>query len=89
MFRGFRPLVMLASFFAIASATARAADWASPRPVVFASQSGHHGFKVLPKSFEAASGVLFSVDAEGKDQVVWKSSLVNVPHQVFVSNDGN
>jgi hypothetical protein len=57
MFRGIRPLVMLASLFAFTSSTARAADWASPLPVVFASQSGQHGFKVLPKSFEAASGL--------------------------------
>ncbi len=87
MFRGFRPLVMLASF-AITLAMARGADWGDPRPVLIASQSGQHGFKVLPKSFEAATGVLFSVDSDGKDQVIWKSSLVNVPHQVFVSNDG-
>ena len=84
-----RPLLMLVTLFALSPVIVRADDWAEPRPVVYASQSGWHGFKVLPiKSSETASGVLFSLDADGQDKVVWKSRLVNVPAHVFVHEQG-
>ena len=67
------------------TATANADDWAAARPRIFASENGWHGFKVLPKN---ATGVLFSLDDDGKEKVIWTKQLVNFPHQAFVAGDG-
>ena len=88
MLRQITPLSLLVAFLVFTPTTATADDWAEPSPRVFASRSGAHGFKVLPKSFETSSGVLFTLDAEGKEQVIWNKNVVNVPHRVFVAEDG-
>ena len=63
--------------------------WAPPRPCVFASESGTYGFKVLePKFLGTSTGLLFELDADGKERTVWSGKLVNVPHRVHVAEDG-
>jgi hypothetical protein len=64
--------------------SANADRWVAARPMIFAS-GGSHGFKVLPKD---ATGILFLLDDDGKEHVIWKKQLVNIPHQAFVPGDG-
>lgn len=78
-------LFVLAVAWTAWSDTATADDWAPARPAIFASASGRFGFKMLPRS---STGILFSIDDDGKDQVVWKKTLVNIPLRVFISGDG-
>lgn len=64
-------------------------SWAQPKPRIFSSKWGAWGFKVLePKFLRDSVGELFRLDDNGNEIVVWRERLVNVPHRVFVSNDG-
>jgi hypothetical protein len=64
-------------------------SWAAPTPRVFGSQWGSHAFKVLkPQIGGPSQGVLFRLDAEGKEQIVWQADLVNTPHRVLVDDSG-
>lgn len=86
-----RLLTQLLVAAAIVGMTAplRADKWPPPTPRVFGSQWGRHGFKVLKPEFGGSShGVLFRLDAEGKEQIVWQAPLVNTPHQVIVDDEG-
>src|SRR5687768_14876207 len=66
-----RILLALAAIVVV-SAPLLADKWPAPTPKVFASQFGSHGFKVLKPEFGGISeGVLFRLDAEGREQVVW------------------
>jgi hypothetical protein len=63
--------------------------WPIPTPRVFGSQRGGHAFKVLKPEFGGVSeGVLFHLDGEGKEQIVWQVRLVNTPHQAVVDEKG-
>lgn len=65
-------------------------SWAQPKPRIFSSNWGAWGFKVLePKFLHDSVGELFRLDADGKEVVVWRARLVNVPHRVFVSENGH
>ena len=66
------------------TASANADDWFPARPMIFAS-GGSYGLKVLPKS---ATGILFSLDDDGKEHVIWQKQLVNIPNRAFVPGDG-
>lgn len=82
---------ILLAFTAIAvlSTPLRADKWEAPTPRVFGSQWGLHGFKVLKPEFGGVSeGVLFRLDADGKEQIVWQARLLNTPHQVIVDDTG-
>jgi hypothetical protein len=85
-----KPRILLALALIVAVTAPLWADkWAAPTPRVFGSQWGSHGFKVLKPEFGGVSeGVLFRLDAEGKEQIVWQARLVNTPHQVLVDDDG-
>ena len=82
-----RSFLMLGLGLALAlSAVARADSWPPPRPRVFAEPlQGRYAFKSLPGSGE---GVLFTLDTDGKEQVMWRAALVNVPHRVIVGRSG-
>ncbi len=81
-------LLALAAVFGV-TAPLWADKWAAPTPRVFGSQFGSHGFKVLKPEFGGVSeGVLFRLDADGKEQIVWQARLVNTPHQVIVDDEG-
>lgn len=73
----------------VCSSTGLGDSWAQPRPRIFASAWGAYGFKVLePRFLKDSLGELFRLDQDGSVVVVWRARLVNVPHQVFVSEDG-
>jgi hypothetical protein len=85
-----KPLAGLAVVL-LAAAAARADSWAMPTPKDFRSASGGHVFHVVPAEgnwFKPAEGVLLSRDRDGKEKVLWKKRLVNLPHQAFVADDG-
>jgi hypothetical protein len=80
---------LIVGLFFLISPPLLADKWAPPKPQIFASPWGNHGFKVLKPEFGRASeGVLFRLDAEGKEQVVWQARLINTPHRVLVDDDG-
>jgi hypothetical protein len=85
-----KPRMLLALAIVLGVAAPLWADkWAAPTPRVFGSQFGHHGFKVLKPEFGGVSqGVLFRLDANGNEQIVWQARLVNTPHQVVVDDEG-
>ena len=83
-------LLAATCLFAAAVSTGMADTWAPPQPRVFIAEGGRHKFKVLePKFLGASTGVLFARQADGKDKVIWSAKLANVPHQVYVTPDGN
>jgi hypothetical protein len=74
---------------ALASGHLWADSWAAPTPRVFASTWGSRGFKVLKPTINGPSeGVLFRLDGDGKEQIVWQAQLVNTPHRVLVDDSG-
>ena len=83
-------LLAATCLFAAAVSTGMADTWAPPQPRVFTAEGGRHKFKVLePKFLGALTGVLFVREADGKEKVIWSAKLANVPHQVYVTPDGN
>jgi hypothetical protein len=83
-----RILFSVVGVFAVA-ALLRADRWQAPTPRVFGSQWGGHGFKILnPKFGGPSQGVLFRLDANGKEQTAWDVKLLNTPHQVIVDDQG-
>ncbi len=66
--------------------------WEGPGARVFGSQLGRHGFKVFnPKQTgpsDPSEGVLFRLDAEGREQILWRAKLVNMPVRVLVEDTG-
>ena len=73
----------------LASSNLWADSWVTPTPRVFGSTWGNRGFKVLrPTLIGPSDGVLFCLDADGKEQIVWEAKLVNTPHRVLVDDSG-
>lgn len=84
-------LIIIGSLLCICLSVAFSDTWLPPRPKVFASQWGDYGFKLLlPKKtiYSKGVGVLFQLDGDGKEKVVWRQELLNIPHRVFVRDDG-
>jgi hypothetical protein len=83
-----RFLVALTAAVAV-SPLLRADSWESPTPRVFGSVRGGHGFKILnPQFLGPSEGALFRLDAQGKEQIVWHTKLVNTPYGVLVDEQG-
>lgn len=64
-----------------------------PDARVFASKLGSFGFKSVPvenadHDFEHSHGMLFTLNASGKEHVLWETRLLNVPHRALVSDHG-
>ena len=77
-------LLMLTVAVAVAlSSPVRADTWVPPRPLLFAN--GVHGFKSLPQSNE---GVFFTLDDDGKEKVIWRAKLVNIPLRAIIAESG-
>ncbi len=80
---------MLVAAFLSAMASFVRADSPPPRPRIFSSEWGTHAFKVLESKVTGSyKGLLFTLEADGKERVLWSGTLVNVPQRVFVSEDG-
>src|SRR5215207_2665600 len=73
----------------VISAPLLADKWAPPTSRVFASPWGNYGFKVLKPEFGGSSeGVLFRLDGDAKEQVLWQAQLINTPYRVLVDDEG-
>jgi hypothetical protein len=82
-------LVAAASLLAVAVSTAFADTWEPPHPRVFAAEGGRYGLKVVePRFLGSSTGILFALDPDSKEKVIWSAKLVNVPHGVHVAPDG-
>lgn len=74
----------------LGAATMALADtWAKPGPRLFAGNYGQHGFRILnPQEGGKSTGELFGIGNDGKEVVIWRSELVNVPMEVFIAPGG-
>lgn len=63
---------------------------AVPTPRIFASQWGTVALKVIPakNDMKQSRAVLFTLDEDGSEKVVWDKQLVNLPGQVLVYDMG-
>ena len=72
------------------SMTALGDSWINAGSRIFAESSGERGFKVIAAKGEAqARGVLFYVDGDGTEKVLWDKKLANIPVSVLVSSANN
>jgi hypothetical protein len=68
--------------------------WRRPRPRLFVSEDRQFGMKVLPAKGiglgdkQKANGILFRLEETGRETVLWKGKLVNLPVDVFVDDAG-
>lgn len=74
----------------LAAASMALADiWAKPGPRLFAGDFGQHGFRMLnPQEDGKSIGELYAIGNDGKEFVIWRSELVNVPQDVFIAPGG-
>jgi hypothetical protein len=81
-------IIVLATISLSAPDAIHADKWAAPKPRIFASMWGTYGFKLLlPDKGGGSEGLLFQLDAQGKDVVLWHKKLVNIPDRVFVAEN--
>lgn len=72
-----------------AASVALADIWAKPGPRLFAGDFGQHGFRMLnPQEGGKSTGELYAIGNDGKEFVIWRSELVNVPQDVFIAPGG-
>lgn len=72
-------------------------SWTNPGSRVFAATSGERGFKVIATrategthaAEKEARGVLFYVEEDGTEKVLWDKKLVNIPMCALVSSSNN
>lgn len=63
--------------------------WVDPMPRVFASQNGQFGLKCLePRLLGESKGMLFTLQKDGSEKIVWMTKFPNTPHQILVSDNG-
>src|SRR4051812_37986976 len=80
--------LLLAGLIGGGPAPARADSWADPVPRIFAAANGVYALKVLPVEWVKATATLFTLDAQGNEQVLRRGDLVNLPYRVFLSSTG-
>jgi len=89
--RYFAVAVLMGSMHLTSAVGARDDSWAVAEPPIFASESGGRGLKVLPVEVERgqmatkATGVMFGLNKDGSDKVVWRRPLVNLPSRAYIS----
>jgi hypothetical protein len=85
-------LAFVTSAVLLTSVILRADSWSTPRPLVFASSYGYYGFKTEPPQpfvlNGRAQGTLFTLAEDGREQVLWRRELVNIPVRALVTDDG-
>ena len=70
-----------------------------PRPKLFASVYGVYAFKTLPDGsvnvdprtgqlVGNSEGVFFRLDEHGKEKVIWRAKLVNIPNRAILVGSG-
>ena len=84
-------LILLGSACVLACCSVcRADSWANPTPRIFASDDGYWAFRVIPKTGSrgdvdaTARGILFRLDDDGSDRILWEKWLVNIPVRVML-----
>ncbi len=83
--------VVVVSF--VNGGTVRADTWAAPTPAIFGTDEGGVACKILPAGRQLRMGQtsmaeLFRFDRNGKEVVMRRFVLVNIPCNVMVVNDG-
>jgi hypothetical protein len=82
--------LVLAGLVGIWPSTSWGDSWLPPKPRIFAASTGDFGLKVIPdQPLVKSAATLFTLDSDGKEQVVWQGGMVNIPYQVFVSFTGH
>lgn len=89
---------LAAAVVVLAGAAIAADDWVWPSPQLFSASFGLHALRTMPppsgrttpapSPFGRSQAVLFKPGPDGKDVVVWKRELVNVPHRALVTDGG-
>src|SRR5260370_30600150 len=68
-----------------------------PQPKLFASVDGTYAFKALPdgsvttragQTVGTSEGVFFTLDESGKEKVIWRVKLVNIPNRAILVESG-
>jgi hypothetical protein len=69
-----------------------------PEPKLFASMHGSYALKVVPDVSSVSTrdgqvtgkseGVLFTLDENAKEMVIWRAKLVNIPNRAIVAESG-
>jgi hypothetical protein len=74
----------------VLSSAACADDLIAPGPRIYAqSLSGKYAIKILPgTSADKSEGVFFTLDKDGKEEVIWRTTLVNIPGPAIISENG-
>jgi hypothetical protein len=85
--RRIAPALAAALLLSVAPA-ARSDRPINPLPRIFASSSGNYGFRVTGTLAGDATGTLFTLDREAREQPVWSATLVCLPGGALVSDEG-
>ena len=74
----------------VLSSAACADDLVAPGPRIYAqSSSGKYAIKILPGTSAGKSeGVFFTLDKNGKEDVIWRTKLVNIPGPAIITENG-
>jgi hypothetical protein len=90
-----RLLVLTVGLAVVLSSVARGDSWGWPQPGIFAN--GKYGFKTVPAktvdkngavAFGNSEGVFFTLDEDGKEKVIWRATLVNIPLRAIIAQTG-
>jgi hypothetical protein len=74
----------------VLSSAVCADDLIAPGPRIYAqSSSGKYAIKILPfTSADKSEGVFFTLDKDGKEEVIWRTTLVNFPGPAIITENG-
>jgi hypothetical protein len=72
----------------VLSSAVCADDLIAPGPRIYAqSLSGKYAIKILPEA-DKSEGVFFTLDKDGKEEVIWRTKLVNIPGPAIITENG-
>jgi hypothetical protein len=90
-----RLLTLAVGIAVVLSSVARGDSWPWPEPRIFAN--GKYAIKTLPAklvgkngevSFGNSEGIFFTLGEDGKEKVIWRARLVNIPLRAIVAESG-
>jgi hypothetical protein len=83
-----RLLTLAAGLALVLSSAVCADDLIAPGPRIYAqSLSGKYALKILPGA-DKSEGVFFTLDKDGKEEVIWRTKLVNIPGPAIITENG-
>jgi hypothetical protein len=85
-----RLLTLAVGLSLVLSSAACADDLIAPGPRIYAQAlSGKYAIKILPgTSADKSEGVFFTLDKDGKEEVIWRTKLVNIPGPAIITENG-